>query len=677
MLNKFKILLKLEFVYWMALFLFGTMIYGLIINFILPKIGLTQPLSFSYIWPIYLLFLFPIIRLAAGINNWVKDDLSAWPLKLMILINPLLAIFGVYWLDNTGDGRLALASVVLVCLVFIYTLFKKDLKEGTLKSAIYSSAISLLLANSLRSNFLVGWDIYQEFFVFRLTNLHNLWDINTLKDAYNACLSITILPTIIHNLTGITQLTIYRFIYPLVIALVPVAVFLIGTRLTSKKIAYVGAFAFLIQAQFISQLPALLRQGVAFLFFALLIDLLVRYDFAQKYRNLLILVFGTGMILSHYSTTYVALALLLIAKFISILFSKFWPGKEKVSSLSYGVIAILFFITFLWNFLITDTDGGLIQTLFKVTGNIGKTFSLESKSDMVKSIFYQPSDNATEVMNYSRKSLQTVSNPEDYKGYEIFPVSRNIGKPLYITDPIPVYFHILIPWLFRLSILSGFVFLLLNEFKNRQSPLVISIAFSMFIVTFSVVLLPFLSINYNFERLYQQMLILLAPISAFGFLKLFGVLKRIPITIPVTIILISFIFQSTGLIDDLVYNTNPWMFSNSGETYYRYFSTQGEISGITWLEKNTKPNSLLYADKYTKLRILAFSDQKFSYISSQINPLVIEKYGYVFSGLAGSKTNTTVFAEVNNQSLSFSFPHKYLSETKNTIYSNSITKIYK
>lgn len=677
MINKFKIFLSLEFVYIIGLFIFGVMIYGLIINFVLPKIGFTQPLSFIYIWPVYLIFLFPIIKLVSNINNWIRESINLWPIKLMILINPLLAILGVNRLDNTGDGRLAIISVILVCLVFIFTFLRKDNNEGTLKLAIYSSALSLILANSLRSNFLVGWDIHQEFFVFRLTNIANFWNINTFKDAYNACLSITILPTIIHNLTGISQLTIFRFIYPLIIALIPVIVFLIGTRFTSKKIAYAGAFAFLIQAQFISQLPALLRQGIAFIFFALMIDSLIRNDFTQKYRNLIVLIFGSGMILSHYSTTYIALTLLLVAKSISVLLSKVWLDGKKSTSLSYGIIAILFLSAFLWNVLITNTTDGLFQTFSKVTDNISETFSLEGKSDMVKSIFYQTSDNSTAVINYSKESLKDISNPEEYKGYEIHPVSRNIGKPMKITDPIPIYFHIFIPWIFRIGILIGFIFLVLKEIKKHQNPLVISIGFSMFVVIISIILLPFLSVNYNFERLYQQMLILLAPISIFGFLRLFSLLKKLTYTIPISIILLSFIFQSTGLIDHLVYKTSPWMFGNSSEQYYRYFSTKSEIGGISWLENNVKANSLLYADRYTKLRIGAYLNQKFGYISSEINPPVIEKYGYVFSGLAGSDSNNSVYTEVKNQQLIFSFPHKYLEENRNKIYSNSITKIYK
>ncbi|MFA6570506.1 MAG: DUF2206 domain-containing protein [Bacteroidota bacterium] len=676
MINKFKRLLELDFVYWMGFSIFGILVYGLGINYILPKLGIYNPLSNQYIWPIYFIFVLTLIQLLTKIKIIFKDDLYFWTLRLLILLNPMLAVFGVYYLDNTGDGRLAMVSVGFTCLVFLLTIFKKNLGEETIKLSIYSSALSLILANSLRSQYLVGYDIHQEYLVFRLTNLHNLWDINALRDAYNACLSITILPTIIRNLLGIPPLTVYKLIFPLIFALIPVIVYQIGTRITNKTIAYAGAFAFLLQAQYISQLPALMRQGIAFLFFALIIDVLIRSNINQKYRDITLLIFGSGMILSHYSTTYITLSLLILAKVINVLFNKFWPNKKKIRALSYKTTIILLFITIFWNVLITDTAGGLIQTIIKMTDNIGNTFSLENKSDLVKDIFYQQSDNATAVIDYSNKSLRSISNPQYYEGYEIFPVSLYTGKPMLISDSFTIYFYVLIPWFFRLSIVVGFVFLLIKEFKNKQSYMIISIVFSMFVITFCFVLLPYVSINYNFERLFQQMLVLLAPICAIGLMTIFKVIRKVPVSIPITIFLLSYIIKTTGFINHVLYNSSTWMFNNSGEQYYRYFSAVGEISGINWFEKNTKSNILLYADNYSKLRFVAFSDQKFSYISTQINPPVIDKYSYVFSGLAGTKADT-VFSKVDNQALEYSFPNKFLSETKNTIYSNSIARIYR
>jgi hypothetical protein len=118
------------------------------------------------------------------------------------------------------------------------------------------------------------------------------------------------------------------------------------------------------------------------------------------------------------------------------------------------------------------------------------------------------------------------------------------------------------------------------------------------------------------------------------------------------------------------------MFDISGEHYFRYYTTSGEISGIGWLSTSTPSKLFLFSDKYTRLRIAAYSDKKYTYISSQINPPLIDRFGYVLSGYAGNKANV-VFSDNGGKSLQFSHPSKYLIENKNLIYSNPVATIFR
>jgi uncharacterized membrane protein len=671
-----KKVLNLEFTYLFGFALFLSIFYGLLVNSILPLFGISDPLSFKYLVPIYLFFLIPFIKILTVLVKWLSSNFSTWPIKIILILNPLLAVAGVNYLDNTGNGSIAIASVALISIVFIVTLIYVPFRKGITKLSIFSSALSLLLANSYRSHFLVGWDIHQEYYIFQMTSLHNYWDINALRTAYNACLSISILPTMIQNLTGVNPMDIFRVIFPMIIALIPVIVYQIGTRFTSNKISYIGAFLFLIQNQFIAQLPALLRQSIAFLFFALMIDFLVRTKINHKYQKWAILISGVGVIWSHYSTTYIMLLLLITAKIIGVVMNLIWRSKNATKPLSYKIILGLLIIAFSWNVLITDTASGLVLLVQNVFANIGRTFTLENKSDMVKGVFYQQSNNTLAVNNYSNEAIKQFPNKEDFQKYKITPISLDTGKPLLLSDPFPIYFHIIIPWLFRLSIIIGVLNLLIFEIKNRKSSLIVSLCSAMLISVLAIIVLPNISGEYNIERLLQQMLILLAPASALGFYTVFGIIKKFPASIPISIIVLSFMYQSTGFIDHLVYKTSGWMFDNSGESYYRYLTSSEEIGALKWLEIYTPTNTLLYTDKYTKLRLTAYSNQIFSYISNEINPPKIEKFGYTLSGFAATKANV-VFADIRGQSLRFSFPNRYLSDNRDLIYSSSGAKIYR
>src|ERR1700680_2775123 len=76
--------------------------------------------------------------------------------------------------------------------------------------ALFFIGLALLFTTSLRSWYATGHDIEREIYVFQLTNTHHIWSMAFYQDAYNACLSITILPTILTNLLVIQDIYVYK-----------------------------------------------------------------------------------------------------------------------------------------------------------------------------------------------------------------------------------------------------------------------------------------------------------------------------------------------------------------------------------------------------------------------------------------------------------------------------------
>ena len=676
----FRKLLKINLIYLTTLAIFGTIFYGLLINTLLPIMGITSPLNTIWVWPVYALYVVPLYKLIYEVNQWVINGSTPIFLKIVILINPIISIMGANYVNNGGGAALAISSVLLASLIFIWVLLRSsgDVPDSdrTYKAFIYSASLSLIYAFALRSNYLSGFDIHQEFQVFRLTSANNLWEMDRLRDAYNACLSITILPTIIRNLTGIAELSIFREIYPIFLALIPLGVYTIGTRFLANKLAFSGAFLFLIQAQYFTQLPALLRQGIAFLFFTLLIDSLIRHDVPKKYGQLSVVIFGTGIVLSHYSTTYTTIAILTLAKIAITIGELFILKTRKSTILSIWILSYLIGITFLWNVIITDTAGGLTNTFSKVIQNIGTVFSFENKSDAVKGIIYSQTDNNLAVNNYVEKVISESPNSQKYLDYKIQPISISNGKSVSLKNPIALYFHLVIPWAFRLMILGGFIALIVHYLKYYQTYAVVTIASAMMSVVASMLILPTISVNYNFERLFQQMLVLLAPISVMALWQLNKWFAKFPTYLLLSVLTVSYLIQTSGLASRTFFDMRTWIFDNGGETYYRYYTTKHELAGLSWLDKATEDQTLLYSDKYTRLRVLAYTENKYRKISSEINPPVIQKDGYIYEGFAAAKAGA-VFSDARNASLRFSFPSKFVYDYKNQIYSNSISRIYR
>lgn len=677
MLNK---LLKLDLIYLVALTVFGTIFYGLIINTLLPALGIQSPLSFPWISPVYLLCVLPLYKLIYEVKAWLFDSKIQLGYIILIVLNPLVAVMGANYVNNSGGGGIAIFSILTTCLTLALLLSRSvsdsHSNDRTHKAFIYSASLSLIYAFALRSKYLSGYDIHQEFRVFLLTIEHNIWSMDTLRDAYNACLSITILPTIIRNLSGLSELVVFRYFYPLLLAFIPVGVYLLGTRFLNSKYSLAGSMLFMIQAQYYTQLPALLRQGIAFLFFTLLVDSLIRRDISKKYVHLSMVVFGTGIVLSHYSTTYITLAVLLITKATITMTEIFILKRREVTALNIWIIGYLVGIAFLWNVIITDTAGGLLSTLKIVANNIDSIFSLENRSETVKGLFYQQSDNNKDVNQYIAKASEMVSDPEKYRGYEISPVSVINGVLPKWYNPVVLYFHLLLPWVLRIMIVVGFVLIVKNSQLYFESLMVGSLSLTMLSIIALAIILPMFSINYNFERLFLQTLILLAPLSMISIRHISRVFSSFFTILFVIVFLISYIMKTSGLVDRSFFNIKSWIFDNEGETYLRYYTSQDEFQSLQWLRDNSKPNALLYADRYSRLRIIAYAEGSYSRVSSEINPVIVQNEAYVFSGLAATLPKI-VFAEVNNTPLRFTFPTKYMENFKNTIYSNSKTRIYK
>ena len=166
-------------------------------------------------------------------------------------------------------------------------------------------ATSLLLATSLRGWTITGHDIQAEFLAFRLTDDAQRWQMGALENAYNACLSVNILPTVLAQTTGLSGEVVFKVLLQLVFALVPVLTFLYSRRFLSRRLALVATTFTMAFPTFFTDMPYLVRQEMAFFFLALL--LLAATDRRTTWQRPMVALFGLGVVLSHYSTTYVML----------------------------------------------------------------------------------------------------------------------------------------------------------------------------------------------------------------------------------------------------------------------------------------------------------------------------------------------------------------------------------
>ncbi|HDI52175.1 MAG TPA: hypothetical protein ENF45_06055 [Bacteroidetes bacterium] len=314
------------------------MFFGLLINFIYPLLSYNTPLSINSV-----VMSFSIVTLTLAIIAHLRNgdtpfaDLSVLRLntkeKAFLVLPaffPLLSILGTHFLNTTNNNIMLLVLLFLIPAYITYiSTQNKQVPEKIYPAAIFFTAISLLFMYNLRSNYLIGSDIHEEYYLFQQTLQNGYWE-TFANNPLDACLSISILPTIYQLFVNINPQYLYKVLYPFLFSFSPLVVFIISRKYLGSFYGFLASSVFMLdQANFFSW--GCVRTYVAIFFFILAIMVLFNDSLRELDKKLLFIIFAISCIVSHYSSAYIFLFLLLFT----------WIGaqiiaKPKFTALSLG-----------------------------------------------------------------------------------------------------------------------------------------------------------------------------------------------------------------------------------------------------------------------------------------------------------------------------------------------------
>ncbi|MFC7527333.1 hypothetical protein [Actinoplanes sp. GCM10030250] len=186
-------------------------------------------------------------------------------------------------------------------------------RPGAAAAGLYLAALTVLFATSLRGAGVSGHDIKIEYRVLVDVLRQDAWRPGGPFSGFNSCLSLTVLPAFLSRLLGVAALDVYRVCFQTVFALVPVATFLYARRLLPAGGAVLAGGVFVAFPAFVNDMPMINRQEIALVFLSVAaLNLRCTRD-GYRRRATVLAVMGAGMTVSHYTTTYVAIALLVTA----------------------------------------------------------------------------------------------------------------------------------------------------------------------------------------------------------------------------------------------------------------------------------------------------------------------------------------------------------------------------
>lgn len=700
---------------------------GLALNTVLPLVGVDRPLD-----PVPVLILGDTITvLLVSYRHHRGIRVSWWPTlrsagrretRLIVAgaVCLVLAVLGANRLNNGAGDQLTLASFAGVVLIIVFLLlWQRMVREGVIAVVLYLVAATLLLATSLRGWYVTGHDIQQEFLVFQITDSHGRWNIGYFHDAYNACLSLTILPTELAQVLHVDPPYVYKVFYQAIFSVCPVLVYGIARRYWSKPIAILAVVYFIGFPTFFTDMPFLNRQEIAFLFVCVAILAITNMEWSLRRRRATFLFAALGMELSHYSTTYVFLGALVAAWFLEKLFGLFsqWrqhyrdPGSRAHArhrsrswafvgqTVGLGTLLGVVIMAAAWGGLATDTATTAVQDAGSaVSGFFGGSSSAKS-GDVSYGILSGKTPSPQAQLNQYRQ--QTIKNQANFPPGTFLPAAEvaKYRTPVVDQPSVPptaigrVLSDARVPVAAlnstirlgaadgeQLFVAVGLVALIaVRRIRQKigREFFYLSVG-SIFMVAVNTVL-PNLSVEYGVLRAFQESLILISSVLVAGCLTAFSPLgpkwaNRITYTIGIGIFI-----STIGLLPQLTGDYPAQLsLNNSGSYYSTYYTHPQEFSAVNWLAEQPHVVQVgVQTEDFTyRLGFIWGSEASGPQGITDFYPTVIRRTGWVILGYSNVHTGVAS-ADVNSSLITYKYPTQLLQNTKNLVYDNGGAEIYK
>ncbi|MEX0616723.1 MAG: DUF2206 domain-containing protein [Candidatus Woykebacteria bacterium] len=698
----------------LALIMFG----GLLINTILPKFQIVYPLTLTPIlasFDVFSLVLLVIAYFRAKdfsldlyFNNLKKHNLL---FSLPSILFPLLATVGAISINNGGTN---LFTMILLGSIGIYTLlliiFRHKFSSFVFPTALYFMGLSLLLMTSLRSWYITGHDIQREYYVFQLTKTHHFWSMDFYKDAYNAMLSITILPTVLSSILSFNDIYIYKLIFQVLFATCPVIIYLFLKKYTTSVLAFLAAFYFMSFPTFYSDMPMLNRQEIGFIFFSLLLFVTFSLSLPKHIKYFLSIIFGFSIVISHYSTNYVLIFILLVAYILSKILSFKKIGSTLVQILkslhinpknqltdkmfiSAFLLIVLITFSYLWNSQVTKTSNNITGVLQKTLSGIFVKSQNENKSgDIAYSIFFTQKIDPQKLLNQYIEDTSKKAKTADegvfydksvYEKYQTTPIKQsklpltsfggflsNLKLSIFTLNSLSRQFS---AFAMQIFVFIGLLALLFYRTLKPFDKEYIFLCLGGVTLLALEIILPEISIEYGLLRMFEQLLILLSFPIVIATIFLTSFLKESKSIIVSGFIAVAFFLTLTGFFSTFTGGYYPQMNLNNAGTYYdAYYTRKNNVVSINWLATHKDKNSPVQADNSGVGKLQAIGNIS---ALNEIFPPIIRRNSYVYLTSTNLQNNAIVSIEKNV--LVFNSPQEFLNDTKNLIYSNGASKIYK
>ena len=586
------------------------MFLGFFMNLAYPALGIPRPIGTLPLTVTFALLITVLSALAwfrERRESFIPADKRpfSWaevlsPPALLLVLLPLISVLGTYLVNSRANNILLMVLLGLIALVVAFIGFNRFIPPRLYPLAVIMIAIALLWHWSLISGFLWGYDIHHEYYFQNQVLANGFWDSN-LKSNVNSMLSVVILAPVYSIFLGMDSVWIFKIVYPLLFALLPLALFQVFRRYTDGSPAFLAVFLFMSFAGFFVDLIQVARQQIAELFFVLFLAVLLETAMADSKRRLLLVIFGTAIAVSHYGLAYFFLFYLVMSALILFLMrnrtlGRWWAGRRfRVAGSSPAVAA-----------------GGQGP---EPPGAVSSTGSLTITMVYLMIVFYfawymyiGKGSPFTSLVNIGVNTFHGLREFFSIEAREAG-VLMAVGLASPEVTSVPRQAFLILQYIIQFFIVAGVIGVVFRVKKSRFPPMFIAMTMVSGILLVLCIALPRFSINFNISRIYHITLLFLTPYCIIGGVAVLqGLYRRLTrrfsrpaagtafLSLLVVFILVPYFLFNTAFIYAVTGDTVTSIALNPDMDTPRY--NRQEISGKAWLLTIMEGNRRVMADYY-------------------------------------------------------------------------------
>lgn len=588
------------------------MLLGFLVNTLYPLFGYNTPLS-----PKSIIITFSLAILFLAYLFFAYFDLPSLKLRIctsdmIFLFFPIfflpMSILGMHLMNNINNNNIIMILLFLIPgYLIIILLFNNYISENLYAFFLLSISISLILLLGLRSNHLIGADIHVEYYIFRQTLFYENWQ-PFFKTILNSCLSISILPAIFQIFLNIDPEYFFKVFYSIIASFSPLIVYNIARIYLSSPYAFLASFFYISQMGFLNT-ASNPRTSLGIFFFAISLEVLLDTRISSLAKKLLIIIFISSCIVSHYGSAYIYFFILLFA-YLAMQFSNriyscitrnncinpFHNSKatgdtyiDNISAifkpdlaLTLGILAIFFVMIFVWYGQITnETFSKGIGFIISSINSLQDLFILESRRESVTSAFGSGFDDFGLV-----KKMSFVLN-----WLNILFIAIGVLFILYR------YIHCMID--------NSSTPYCVKFLDQKVDPLFLYLGVACSSLVSVSILFPYISNGYSIDRIYTLTLVVLSSFFIFGGIIIARsiFIKQEYVIILIIIILLNLCI--TGALSQLFGSNQSIILNSEGDLFEKYYVYDHETMSAKWLKDFMNQNSKLFSDNLGERRLLS------------------------------------------------------------------------